>query len=1115
MPPPPPHWQQQHEHLHQHKQQRHRSHEHQQDQYQHRERGRKLSRGVDKKEKSIFPREVESTNVKGDSYSGRHKRNGSYPDLTQLPPPDFRSLPHAHADSDRHRGQERKQRDKEKYPNATKVRASNGNMRRSRTTSMTAASEGVSRHQQTSMIQTEEDKQTRRHHSHHHGTHHYPTIPGDRVHFDTLEPYAAKLHQQLQHELKSELGGRRRSRSVSITSRERSIERSIREQRHRHHRKKDKEYPSTADRPISPPAQFSLPSTAYAASTSENVINTSARKPHDPLHPANQNLPILTTTRTDDSKNKTQKLFRPSQHYSAHHSSSQVPTQPKPSIVNIKPSLQERYSSSFSSHQIPPPLPSQGSGVAQHKSKLRAKDKRVAETDEDIHSILSSNKRQLHHTHEHFHQAPEDSLQHICGMDTASLQFQTDPKESQTKIPKALKPQPLAKHRSDAPSEHLVESYRAPMRDRKNSESGSYFLEEKQNVSRGKDKIKHLTVQEKSTELPPTFAHPYEHYASTRLQYDEGSPDKDQLRDETSKRRHKQKMVEEEEEIRNQRLLEEEQMVKREREERDRRIARRILEKQKEAKAMNEKLKREQDIEREKLSAEMREKERIAKEMANQERKAIEKAERDRREKMKLATKLQQERDEERRSQRSRLGRDTNEPRLTRRLSKDLPMISSKDSTYVKGDYVDNIDFVSETTRLLVPPDDESKRERSWDRKSRKSYDSAPPLEDAKSQLNGVDDHVKRPSTMPDTTRPQSDSHRHNVIVHSKEVSTYDGRGDRPDVFTSGIITHDQPLHLREPLEDASKRPRSLISLLPPPSEGDKRSKSSLNESHKRNEIPRSPPCECEYEKDQTAPESDSGNHETVLEAPVSSHQFPHPLTTPQHHDDDVDVLMQWDRRSRESKGSRPSKASQGARSQGYASHTSSVFIGDKMVSKAETVVRRTDIYGADDDVMSHVESVELCITTDDQPSMITPSVLGDIVTTDDGRRSPSLVQYRPRSHSKSRHHKAPSVSKDHRRPSSGHRDHNYYQQQQQQRQYGSHSVTPKSKHRKYKSHHPEGSEFGYDSRCDMYGLESDYEIEQHIRNCPCPCDHLGYGNYRDYQVRTDAFILFCVLLEL
>ena len=109
-------------------------------------------------------------------------------------------------------------------------------MRRSRTTSMTAASEGVSRHQQTCMVQTEEDKQTRRHHSHHHGTHHYPTIPGDRVHFDTLEPYAAKLHQQLQHELKSELGGRRRSRSVTITSRERSIERSTRAQRHRHNR---------------------------------------------------------------------------------------------------------------------------------------------------------------------------------------------------------------------------------------------------------------------------------------------------------------------------------------------------------------------------------------------------------------------------------------------------------------------------------------------------------------------------------------------------------------------------------------------------------------------------------------------------------------------------------------------------------------------------------------------------------------------------------------------------------------------------------------------------------------------------------------------------------------
>ena len=84
--------------------------------------------------------------------------------------------------------------------------------------------------------------------------------------------------------------------------------------------------------------------------------------------------------------------------------------------------------------------------------------------------------------------------------------------------------------------------------------------------------------------------------------------------------------------------IEKEQRLKRERDERDNRIARRILEKQKEAKAkaLNEKLKLEQEFERERLTAEMREKERIAKEMANQERKAIEKAERERREKIKF-----------------------------------------------------------------------------------------------------------------------------------------------------------------------------------------------------------------------------------------------------------------------------------------------------------------------------------------------------------------------------------------------------------------------------------------------------------------------------------------------
>ena len=28
-----------------------------------------------------------------------------------------------------------------------------------------------------------------------------------------------------------------------------------------------------------------------------------------------------------------------------------------------------------------------------------------------------------------------------------------------------------------------------------------------------------------------------------------------------------------------------------------------------------------------------------------------------------------------------------------------------------------------------------------------------------------------------------------------------------------------------------------------------------------------------------------------------------------------------------------------------------------------------------------------------------------------------------------------------------------------------------------------------------------DIELESHIRNCPCNCNHMGYGNFMDYQV--------------
>lgn len=35
-----------------------------------------------------------------------------------------------------------------------------------------------------------------------------------------------------------------------------------------------------------------------------------------------------------------------------------------------------------------------------------------------------------------------------------------------------------------------------------------------------------------------------------------------------------------------------------------------------------------------------------------------------------------------------------------------------------------------------------------------------------------------------------------------------------------------------------------------------------------------------------------------------------------------------------------------------------------------------------------------------------------------------------------------------------------------------------------------------------------DIELESHIRNCPCNCNHMGYGNFMDYQV--NIIVVFC-----
>ena len=1100
MPPPHSNWQQ-HEHSHQHKPPRQyqpSSYEYQHDHSHSRERGRRTSRSGSKKEREGIQREFQEMEyAREPTHSQRQRRNGSFPDLARLPPPEFRSLPHAHGETSRQHSHDRKQKEKSTSHHPTKGRiSSTGTMRRSRTTTMTTPMEGVSRHQQTSSTAPEEDSQSRRTHHRSHGTPHYPTIPGDRVHFDTMEPYSNKIHQQLQDELKSHIGGRRRSRSVSVTSRERSLERNVKKERHHQHRKKEREPSITADRPISPPAQFSLPSTAYAAISPRVTTDSSAGRRLETQYLGNQKLPSSQFSKPVDTKSKGLKAIRPSPYPQSHDV---MQTRSKSPVTTSKPSLQERYSSSFSSHQIPPPLPSQGTALAQQKAKLRAKDKIGKSTVEDeIDSTLSSHKHPQHYPNmEHLPMESEDSLKHVCGMDSTSLQFQIEPEESRAKVPVALKPQKMGKQRNYDVLTDIhgnVKRSVAEISEPRISESDSYMPEDKQKgVVRGKDKTKHIILPATNGEIKQQFAQSYERQNITyRVKQDDDIPEKEYNRDDRSKRRPRSKPIEDDDIIRPKLELEEEQKVIRDQEERDKRIARKILEKQKEAKAKAERNKLEQELERERLTAEMREKERIAKEMANQERKAIEKAERDRREKLKLAAKLQQERDEERRSQRSRMGRDTGtESRLARRLSKDVLSAAQSDATYVKGEYVDNIDLATETTRLLMPPEDDSKRERSWDRKSRKSYDSAPPLDDGRLTQTAYEDGVKRPSTMPDTKRHHTDSHKHKVIVH-KDTSYRSGRGNEPDVFTNGIITHEQPSYLDE-TDGSSSRPKSLISDLPPPP-------LIIDESSKRSKRPTSPACICEHDNGGENGESDSGNQETVLEVPVPSHEFHRPDSPVRTHrrSEEIEPSMPWDRRSRESKGSRATKTSHSARSQGYASLASSVFVGEKIISKTETVFSRTEMYGPEDDMLSPVESVDLCITTDDHPSMITPSVLGDIITTDDGRGSPLHTQYRPRSHSKSRHHKSSSGSRERR--ASGHRD---YHHQQQQRPHVSHQTTPKSHHRGYKHHHhhPEGSDLGYDSRCDMYGLESDYEIEQHIRNCRCPCDHMGHGNYLDYQV--------------
>lgn len=46
----------------------------------------------------------------------------------------------------------------------------------------------------------------------------------------------------------------------------------------------------------------------------------------------------------------------------------------------------------------------------------------------------------------------------------------------------------------------------------------------------------------------------------------------------------------------------------------------------------------------------------------------------------------------------------------------------------------------------------------------------------------------------------------------------------------------------------------------------------------------------------------------------------------------------------------------------------------------------------------------------------------------------------------------------------------------------------------------------------DPWMLDLDPELRYHIQNCPCPCNHMGYGNFLDYQVTINHFSLFSII---
>lgn len=48
----------------------------------------------------------------------------------------------------------------------------------------------------------------------------------------------------------------------------------------------------------------------------------------------------------------------------------------------------------------------------------------------------------------------------------------------------------------------------------------------------------------------------------------------------------------------------------------------------------------------------------------------------------------------------------------------------------------------------------------------------------------------------------------------------------------------------------------------------------------------------------------------------------------------------------------------------------------------------------------------------------------------------------------------------------------------------------------------PKKTKAAVDQLSEPGSPEMDFELQDHIKHCSCSCNHMGYGNYMDYQVR-------------